>query len=106
MNVRRPHIKNGIGYKMGDKYNSMVNNNSQEFIRFTKGNSHQVNKDNKVTNHVSSFDANASYMLIMLLMHLMFLWKISMEKLLLCMLGHTTRGLRFMCGCLRYLYLT
>jgi hypothetical protein len=62
MNARRPHIKNGLGYKMGDKHNSRVNNNDQEFIRFTKGNSHQVKKDNKMTNHVSSFNANASYM--------------------------------------------
>jgi TolA-binding protein len=42
LNARRPYIKNGIGYNMGDKHNSMVNNNSQEFIKFTKGNSHQV----------------------------------------------------------------
>jgi hypothetical protein len=62
MNVRRPHIMNGLGYKMGDKYNSKVNNNGQEFIKFTKGNSHQVKQDNKSTNHVSSFDSNASYM--------------------------------------------
>jgi hypothetical protein len=27
LNERRPHIKNGIGYKMGDKHNSRVNNN-------------------------------------------------------------------------------
>jgi hypothetical protein len=63
MNARRPHIKNGLGYKMRDKHNSRVNNNDQEFIKFTKGNSHQVKQDNKATNHVSSFDANASYML-------------------------------------------
>jgi hypothetical protein len=62
MNTRRPHIKNGLGYKMGDKHNSKVNNNCQEFIKFTKGNSHQVKQDNKATNYVSSFDANASYM--------------------------------------------
>jgi hypothetical protein len=62
INARRPHIKNGLGYKMGDKHNSRVNNNGQEFIKFTKGNSHQVKQDNKATNHVSSFDDNASYM--------------------------------------------
>jgi hypothetical protein len=39
MNARRPQIKNGLGYKMGAKYNSRVNNNGQEFIKFTKGNS-------------------------------------------------------------------
>jgi hypothetical protein len=62
LNTRRPHIKNDIGYKMEDKHNSRVNNNGQEFIKFTKGNSHQVKQDHKATNHVSSFDANASYM--------------------------------------------
>jgi hypothetical protein len=60
--ARRPHIKNGIGYKMGDKHNSRVNNNDQEFIKFSKGNTHQVKQDNKATNHVSKIDANASYM--------------------------------------------
>jgi hypothetical protein len=29
-----------------------VNNNDQEFIKFTKGNSYQVKQDNKITNHV------------------------------------------------------
>jgi hypothetical protein len=40
--ARRPHIKNGIGYKMEDKHNSRVNNNDQEFIKFSKGSTHQV----------------------------------------------------------------
>jgi hypothetical protein len=62
LNARRPHIKNDIGYKMGDKHNSRVNNNGQEFIKFTKGYSHHVKQDNKATNHVSKVDANASYM--------------------------------------------
>jgi hypothetical protein len=62
MNKRRPHNKNGLGYKMGDKHYSRVNNNGQEFIKITKGNSHHVKQDNKATNHISSFDANASYM--------------------------------------------
>jgi hypothetical protein len=65
LNARKPHIKNDIGYKMGDKHNSRVNNNVQEFIKFTKGNSHQVKQDNKATNYVShdfNVDANASYM--------------------------------------------
>jgi hypothetical protein len=39
-----------------------VNNNGKEFIRFTKGISHQVNQDNKATNHAPHVDANASYM--------------------------------------------
>jgi hypothetical protein len=47
---------------MGDKHNSRVNNNSQKFIKFTKGNSHQVKQNHKATNHVSSFDVNVSYM--------------------------------------------
>jgi CO/xanthine dehydrogenase Mo-binding subunit len=58
LNARRPHIKSGIGYKMGDKHNSRVNNNGQEFIKFTKGNSHQVKQDIKATNHVSNIDAS------------------------------------------------
>jgi hypothetical protein len=29
LNTRRPHIKNGIGYKSGDKYNSRVNSNGK-----------------------------------------------------------------------------
>jgi hypothetical protein len=40
--ARRPHIKNDIGYKMGDKHNSRANNNDQEFIKFSKGSTHQV----------------------------------------------------------------
>jgi hypothetical protein len=38
LNVRRPHIKSGIGYKNGDKHNSRVNTKGQEFIKFTKTN--------------------------------------------------------------------
>jgi hypothetical protein len=62
LNARRPHIKNGIGYKMGDKHNSRVNNNGQEFIKFIKGNSHQVKQEDEATNHISNVDANASCM--------------------------------------------
>jgi hypothetical protein len=40
LNARRPHIKNDIGYKSGDKHNSRVNSNDKEFIKFTKGNTH------------------------------------------------------------------
>jgi hypothetical protein len=40
LNARRPHIKNDIGYKSGDKHNSKVNLNDKEFINFTKGNTH------------------------------------------------------------------
>jgi hypothetical protein len=29
LNARRPHIKSGIGYKNGDKHNSMVNTKDQ-----------------------------------------------------------------------------
>jgi hypothetical protein len=60
LNVRRPHIKNGIGYKSGDKHNSRVNSNGKEFIKFTKGNSYQDKKKSlNNTNHV--YHANASY---------------------------------------------
>jgi hypothetical protein len=62
LNARRPHIKNGIGYKMGYKHNSRLNTNGQEFIKFTKDNSHQVKQDHKTTNHVSNVDANSSYL--------------------------------------------
>jgi hypothetical protein len=46
---------------MGDKHNSGINSNGQEFIRFTKGNSHQVKQDHNATNHVSNVDTNSSY---------------------------------------------
>jgi hypothetical protein len=60
LNARRSHIKNGIGYKSGDKHNSRVNSNGKEFIKFTKGNSYQYKKQIlNNTNHVSH--ANASY---------------------------------------------
>jgi hypothetical protein len=62
-NERRPHIKNGIGYKSGDKNNSRVNSNGKEFIKFTKGNSHQEKKQSlNNTNQVSyASNANAFY---------------------------------------------
>jgi hypothetical protein len=60
LNARRPYIKNGIGYKSGDKHNSRVNSNGKEFIKFTKGNSYQDKKKSlNNTNHPSY--ANASY---------------------------------------------
>jgi hypothetical protein len=36
LNARRPHIKNCIGYKSGDKHNSRVKSNGKEFIKFNK----------------------------------------------------------------------
>jgi hypothetical protein len=59
-NARRSHIKNSIGYKSGDKHNSIVNSNRKEF---TKGNSHQDKKQSlNNTNHVSyASNDNASY---------------------------------------------
>jgi hypothetical protein len=44
LNARRPHIKNDIGYKSGDKHNSRVNSNDKEFIMFMNGNSYQDKK--------------------------------------------------------------
>jgi hypothetical protein len=35
----------------------------------------------------------------MILMLFMFFWEIKLEKSLPCMLGHITRGERFVCGC-------
>jgi hypothetical protein len=63
LNATMPHIKNGIGYKSGDKHNSRVNSNGKEFIKFIKGNTHQEKKQSlKNTNHVSyASNANASY---------------------------------------------
>jgi hypothetical protein len=63
LNARRPHIKNGIDYKRGDKHNLRVNSNGKEFIKFTKGNSHQKKKQSiNNFNHVSyASNANASY---------------------------------------------
>jgi hypothetical protein len=63
LNARRPHIKNDIGYKSGDKNNSRVNSNGKEFIKFTKGNFYQEKKQSlNNANHVSyASNANASY---------------------------------------------
>jgi hypothetical protein len=63
LNARRPHMKNGISYKSGDKHNSRVNSNGKEFIMFTKGNSHQEKKQSlNNTNHVSyASNVNTSY---------------------------------------------
>jgi hypothetical protein len=72
MNARRPHIKNGLGYKMEDKHNSRVNNNGQEFIKFTKGNSHQVKQKTKQLTMFLILMLMLLTCLIMLLMHLMF----------------------------------
>jgi hypothetical protein len=76
LNARWPHIKNGIGYKSGDKHNSRVNSNSKEFIKFTKGNFYQDKKQNLnntnhpsyanvfYVSHMSYHDYDASYALM------------------------------------------
>jgi hypothetical protein len=62
LNVRRPHIKNGISYKNGDKHNSMVNTRGQEFIKFMKANVQQEKKQSiKTTNNESYPYTNASH---------------------------------------------
>jgi hypothetical protein len=54
LNARRPHIKSGIGYKIGDKHNTRVNTKGQQFIKFTKANIQQEKKQTiKTTNDVS-----------------------------------------------------
>jgi hypothetical protein len=75
-NARRPHINNDIAYKSGDKHNLRVNSNGKEFIKFTKGNSHQgkkqsINNANHVSytsasyiSHMSHHDFDASYVLM------------------------------------------
>jgi hypothetical protein len=76
LNARRPHIKNGIGYKSGGKHNLRVNSNGKEFFKLTKGNSHQdkkqsINNANHVSytsasyvSHMSYHDFDASYVLM------------------------------------------
>jgi hypothetical protein len=62
LNARRPHIKNGIGYKNGDKHNSRVDTKDQEFIKFTKANVQQEKKQSiKTTNNASYPYTNASH---------------------------------------------
>jgi hypothetical protein len=62
LNVRRSHIKSGIGYKNGDKHNSRVNSKGQEFIKFTKANVQQEKKQSiKTTNSASYSYTNASH---------------------------------------------
>jgi hypothetical protein len=65
--MKRGHTsKNGIGYKSGDNHNLRVNSNGKEFIKFTKGNSHQDKKQSiNNANHVSytshSYVSHMSY---------------------------------------------
>jgi hypothetical protein len=64
LNARRPHIKNGIGYKSGDKHNSIVKSNGKEFIKFNKAQVQQEKKqsNNNNTNHIShASHTNASH---------------------------------------------
>jgi hypothetical protein len=62
LSARRPHIKNGIDYKNGDKHNSRVNTKGQEFIKFTKANVQQEKKQSiKTTNNASYPYTNASH---------------------------------------------
>jgi hypothetical protein len=62
LNARRPHIKNGIGFKNDDKHNSRVNTKGQEFIKFTKDNVQQEKKQSiKTTNNVSYPYTNDSH---------------------------------------------
>jgi hypothetical protein len=103
LNARRPHIKNGIGYKMGDKHNTRVNNNGQDFIKFTKCISLQVKQNDKATNHLSSVDANACYLPDHAFDAPYVLMKNKFGKFLLSMLGHATRGITLVCGLPKYL---
>jgi hypothetical protein len=76
LNTRRPHIKNDICYKSGDKHNLRVNSYVKEFFKFTKGNSHQnkkqsINNANHVSytgasyvSHMCYQDFDASYVLL------------------------------------------
>jgi hypothetical protein len=74
-NTRRPHIKNDIGYKSGDKHNLRVNSNGKEFIKFTKGT--HTKKRSKASTTLTILLILMPLMflicLIMILMHPMFL---------------------------------
>jgi hypothetical protein len=60
LNARRPHINSGIDYKTGDKHNTRVNINDQQFNKFTKANTHQEKKRNtKITSNASYASTNA-----------------------------------------------
>jgi hypothetical protein len=62
LNVRMPHIKNGIGYKNGDKHNSRVNTKDQGFIKLTKANVQQEKKQSIKTTNIASYPyTNASH---------------------------------------------
>jgi hypothetical protein len=62
LNPRWPHIKSGIGYRTGDKHNTRMNTNGQEFIKFTKATTHQEKRQNtKITNNASYAYTNASH---------------------------------------------
>jgi hypothetical protein len=112
LNTRRPHIKNGIGYKSGDKNNPRVNSNGKEFIKFTNGNSHQEKKQSlNNTNHVSyASNANASYVSHMSYHDFDASYVLMRNKfgrvVLFYMLGLTTRDQRLMCGYQNVLLLT
>jgi hypothetical protein len=75
LNARRPHIKNGIDYKSGDKHNLRVNSNGKVFIKFTKGNSYQEKSKASTTLTILLILMPLMFLicLIMILMHAMFL---------------------------------
>jgi hypothetical protein len=103
LNTRRPHIKNGIRYKNGDKHNSRVNTKDQEFIKFTKVNVQQEKKQSiKTTNnasypytnashvsHMSYHDFDASYVIM----------GNKFGKIIALHVWHITRGQRLVYGC-------
>jgi hypothetical protein len=103
LNARRPHIKRGIGYKIGDKHNSRMKTKGQEFIKFTKANIQYENKQNiKTTNNASYAYTNASH-----ISHMSYhdfdapcvLMRNKIGKSLPCILGYTIREQRLICGC-------
>jgi hypothetical protein len=75
LNAKRSHIKNGTGYKSGDKHNSRVNSNGKELIKFTKDNFYQDKSKASTTLTILLMLILLMFLicLIMILMHLMFL---------------------------------
>jgi hypothetical protein len=75
LNARRLHIKNGIGYKSGDKHNLRVNSNGKEFIKSQRA-THTKTRSKASTMLIMPLILVLLMFLIcliMILMHLIFL---------------------------------
>jgi CHASE3 domain sensor protein len=71
LNAIMSHIKNDIGYKMGDKHNSSVNTKGKKFIKFTKANVQQ--EKSKIPRLLIMFLILMLILLIFLIYHIIIL---------------------------------